>query len=145
MGFHFPAFLSYFPGCFASGLAAFFHNSALSRKGQRQAQTLALCASLGLLPPFSATGGGGIRPRQARSTTASSRASSVSPSNSGNYVFSGNRLISAIAGPGTNRRFPPVAEIESAVRSAETSNLPCGELRRLSLRILTALVGVWGG
>ena len=100
MGFHFPAFLSYFPGCFASGLAAFFHNSALSRKGQRQAQTLALCASLGLLPPFSATGGGGIRPRQARSTTASSRASSVSPSNSGNYVFSGNRAISAIAGPG---------------------------------------------
>ena len=62
-------------------------------------------------------------------------------SNSGNNAFSTHQVTSAIAGPGTNRRFLPVAEIESAVRSSETSNLPCGELRRLSLRILTTLVG----
>ena len=37
-------------------------------------------------------------------------------------------------GPGTNRRQPPVADALPAVRSTETSNLPCGELRRLRLR-----------
>ncbi len=36
----------------------------------------------------------------------------------------------ARAGPGTNRRQPPVADALPAVRSTETSNLPCGELRR---------------
>ena len=35
----------------------------------------------------------------------------------------------AKAGPGTNRRQPPVADVLPAVRSTETSNLPCGELR----------------
>ena len=40
----------------------------------------------------------------------------------------------ARTGPGTNRRQPPVADALPAVRSTETSNLPCGELRRLRLR-----------
>ena len=35
--------------------------------GQRQALAVGLCVSLGLLPPSSATGGGGIRSRFARS------------------------------------------------------------------------------
>ena len=133
---------SIFTGCKASGMAAFFHNSALSCKGQRQAQALALCASLGLLPPFSATGGGGIRPRRARKRQKCMLVwCQALACSSGNNVFSTHQVTSAIVGPGTNRRFLPVAEIESAVRSSETSNLPCGELRRLSLRILTALVG----
>ena len=46
-------------------------------------------------------------------------------SSSGNNAFSIHQVTSAIVGPGTNRRFLPVAEIESAVRSSETSNLPC--------------------
>ena len=90
-----------FTGCKASGMAAFFHNSALSCKGQRQAQALALCASLGLLPSISATGGGGMRPRRARKRQKSSitRHQSLA-SNSGNNACFTHQVTSAAAGPG---------------------------------------------
>ena len=51
----------------------------------------------------------------------------------------------ARAGPGTNRRQPPVADALPAVRSTETSNLPCGELRRLRLRTDGPWFGCPGG
>ena len=38
----------------------------------------------------------------------------------------------------TNLRQPPVADALSEVRSSETSNLPCGELRRLRMRASSA-------
>ena len=123
-----------FTGCKASGLAAFSHNSALSRKGQRQAQALALCASLGLLPPFSATGGGGIRPRRARKRQECTLFG---------LTFCKQQREQRFLYPPSNFRYcgsrdePPMTAsgISSAVRSSETSNLPCGELRRLSLQI----------